>query len=685
MSIPWRREWLTAAHKSWLCIASATLLCVFAYWPGLSGPFLFDDFANLPSLGRYGPVDDTSSLIRYVTSGIADPTGRPFSMLTFLLDARDWPAQPFAFKRTNLLLHLSNGILLYLLLLRLGSLIATDVVQCRIGAVFGASAWMLHPLWLSTTLYVVQRESILPTTFVLIGLLVLESCWRRALSGKRDAAFSLIGGLVVCTMFAVASKANGALLPLLGLVVARVVLQPRQPVASMPHTSVMRAAIIIGMWMPTLVLLAYLASMGWQGWMQGTLESRGWSIGERLLTEGRVVIRYLLLIWIPRSYSDGLFADDFEVSTRWLQPWTTLPSLAAVTSLIAAGIMLRRRAPAVSLALLFFFCGHLMESTVIGLELYFEHRNYLPAIFMFWPLGLWLAKSALSLSWTRVRQAALVCIPLTLAAMTWIGAQFWGDISGQANVWAQRNPLSARAQTYAALLDIDRGELRNAILRLTPALERMPDEPQIAFTLVSAHCAKGTVPNHVVDATEQALLTSRTLGVATYNWLEANGPWVRSSCDGLDRASYLRLLEAAKQNLYARQVHGRRQDMLTIQARMALEEGELATASALFSEALAHDAQPEIAIAQAALLAEKSAPCSAYLALNRAEYLAGKRPAFELSMQSAHAFVLWRQNYWKHEIVHLRSQIRQHFPKNACRRFELVAPQPHRFVDNLMQ
>jgi hypothetical protein len=91
-----------------------------AYHPGLSGDFLFDDFANLPSIGATGPVDNWATFWRYITSGDADPTGRPLTLLTFLIDARNWPANPYPFKFTNVVLHLINGALLAWVLWKLG-------------------------------------------------------------------------------------------------------------------------------------------------------------------------------------------------------------------------------------------------------------------------------------------------------------------------------------------------------------------------------------------------------------------------------------------------------------------------------------------------------------------------------------------------------------------------------------
>src|SRR5690606_37841984 len=81
-------------------LAALGMLAVVAvaYWPGLSGAFLFDDFINLDALGRYGGVRDFKTFLYFLTSGTADPTGRPVAQLSFLLDATNWPADPYPFK-----------------------------------------------------------------------------------------------------------------------------------------------------------------------------------------------------------------------------------------------------------------------------------------------------------------------------------------------------------------------------------------------------------------------------------------------------------------------------------------------------------------------------------------------------------------------------------------------------------
>src|SRR5579885_3045091 len=173
----WRR------HAFAVMVTLVSIVAWLAYRRGLTGVFLFDDFANLPNLGAYGPVDNWTVFLRYITSGNADPTGRPLALLSFLVDAHNWPADPYPFKRSNVLLHLLNGALLAVLLRRLGLFTGRmSGLRNDVAAVLGAAMWLLHPLLVSTTLYVVQREAMLPTTFTLLGLIAL--CRARVLAAQ---------------------------------------------------------------------------------------------------------------------------------------------------------------------------------------------------------------------------------------------------------------------------------------------------------------------------------------------------------------------------------------------------------------------------------------------------------------------------------------------------------------------
>ncbi|HJP98993.1 MAG TPA: hypothetical protein VJ862_10555, partial [Rhodanobacteraceae bacterium] len=332
---------LVTARRAGLLLAFSVVLVTllalawWAYRPGLSGDFLFDDFANLPTIGATGPVGNWATFFRYITSGTADPTGRPLTLLTFLIDARNWPANAYPFKVTNVILHLINGALLAWVLWWLGRVLvfpspsgrrwpegpdegavlpeaSRDVVPSppaplpkgegskdaippalrvdplpseggknlvwpALAALFGAGAWLLHPLLVSTTLYIVQREAMLPATFVLIAILgwmasrnaLTRGHIKRALAGMAASAW-------LCTCFAVLSKANGALLPLLLLLVEWIVLAPRRP---MPDGSTHRwhqRAVVVFLIVPGALVIAYLLYL-LPGSLAAPVEARGWS------------------------------------------------------------------------------------------------------------------------------------------------------------------------------------------------------------------------------------------------------------------------------------------------------------------------------------------------------------------------------------------------------------------------
>ena len=107
---------------------------------------------------------------------------------------------------------------------------------------------------------------------------------------------------------------------------------------------------------------------------------------ERLLTQPRILICIYpnCFIRCPARLS---LTHDITISTSLLSPWTTLPSILAVLMLIGLGLSQMVKRPLVAFAILFFFLNHVIESSVLPLELMFEHRNYLPSFFIFLPFA----------------------------------------------------------------------------------------------------------------------------------------------------------------------------------------------------------------------------------------------------------------------------------------------------------
>lgn len=656
----------------WLALLTLGLLALWTYWPGLHGGFLFDDFANLPALGITGPINRWAAFWRYITSGHADPTGRPLAMLSFLVNARNWPASPYSFKCSNLILHLLNGLLLTLLFLKLGRTILrkADTTRIKFAAILGSAFWLLHPLFVSTTLYIVQREAMLPVTFTLLGLLL----WlrgREALLRDRMIAglFWILLGLGGCTLLGVLSKANGILLPALALVLEYVLL--RSTSNPPPQGRAYRGIMLLLAWLPTAIVAGYLLDQGFNGLVYGISAARPWTLGQRLLTEPRVLMDYLGLLWLPRPFTPGLFNDNVLVSTSLWSPVTTLPALLAVVGLIVAAWSLRRRHPALATAVLFYFVGQSLESSTVALELYFEHRNYLPALLMFWPVALWLCgaqqpsppgatHTGTSIQWDKAKTILAALLVFGLALMTHARASLWGNTRDQALLWARLNPDSPRAQANAAQVEMSAGYPWLAIARLQPLLAKSPDQAQLALNLLAAECQLGHADAAALAAANTSLSTMRDPGSLLTSWFtrvieQAPHP----TCPELGTTNITAMLDAVGTNPFLKGNAGRQQDLYYLKGRLALVQGNAGTALDDFNHALDLQVRPAIALEQAALLGSAGFPRQGLAHLDHYAAVAARAAAPAFGMPRLHAWVLQHQQYWPKELARLRATLRR--------------------------
>ncbi len=669
------------------------LAAYVVYAQGLHGTFLFDDFANLPALGATGPVDTWPTFWRYITSGSADPTGRPLTLLTFLLDANNWPADPYPFKFTNLILHLINGVLLALLLRGLGRKVfkGADKYRIDLAAAIGASFWLLHPLLVSTTLYIVQREAMLPATFILLGLLAWLHGRAAVASGQTWRGLAWIAvGLGGCTVLGVLSKANGILLPALALVVEYVLLRssPTRDISTTPveqhRQRIYRRSMWLFGWLPAAIVAGYLLEQGWSGLTRGISSVRPWTLGQRLLTEPRVLLDYLDLLWLPRPFTPGLFNDHIQASVSLWSPASTLPSLLAIVGLIAGSWLLRRRWPTLALAILFYFVGQSLESSTVALELYFEHRNYLPAMLMFWPLALWLCSVRTRPGSTHVESlvapegaprgrsgrvgklALAALILLGLGLMTHARASLWGNSHDQALLWARLNPESPRAQANAAQVEMSSGHPELAVKRLLGPLAKSPEQVQLTLNLFGAECQMGRIDPSTLAASREALRTTRDPGTLLVSWFDrAMDQVAQPPCPQLTYATLGDLLQAALANPHLASNPGRQQDIHYLLGHLALKQGDADTALAEFNRALDEQVRISGALKQAALLGASGFPRQGLAHLDHlaAEPAEAYKPGF--GMPRIHAWVLQRQHYWPKELAHLRATLRDDAAKQA--------------------
>lgn len=456
-----------------LTLYLSLLLCIILYHVGLQGDFLFDDYPNLEPLGTYGTIDSWDKVRAFVSSGFAGPTGRPISLASFLLDANTWPTNPYPFKYTNLLIHLLNGVLLCWAILLLLRNYAYEEQKAVWIAILATAFWLLHPYMVSTTLYIVQRMAQLATLFSLVGIIGYLKA-RQALATRPITAY--LGMMVAVgagTILATYSKENGALLPLLILVIE--FCNPNQ--TNKPIWQ-WRA---VCLWLPS-IAVSYLVFKS-INFSDNPWPNRNFNQIERLFSEARIVTEYLYNLYIPQIELRGLYQDGYNISKGILQPISTLWSILFLAALSLSAFIVRKRFPLFSLAILFFFAAHLMESTVLGLELYFEHRNYLAALFLFLPVA-----SGLYLLQEKINPKLVVLITLVifsiLSFFTYERAKLWSNSAELELYWAKISPNSPRAQNAIAGILMNQGRVQEANQFLVKAMQRMPDSALLNLQLL---------------------------------------------------------------------------------------------------------------------------------------------------------------------------------------------------------
>lgn len=484
----------------------AGVLAAFAvYWPGLHGLFFFDDHPNIV-LNPGVKLSDLSreSLGLAWASGTSGQFGRPVSQLSFALNHYFSGFNPFAFKLTNLVIHCLNGVLIYLLGFQLLDSLRQklNLKNVSLWAALVAVVWLIHPIQMTSVLYVVQRMTSLSAFFLLLALILHVSARRR---NELDwvAVSWLIMAWCVFWPLSILSKETGILLP--GFVVVYELIVRRSERGSLDGFGrlLLYLAIVL-----VLGIVPYLASPFGQ-WIVEGYEIRSFSLVERLLTEPRVLWEYIQWIVFPSMGSFALFHDDIKVSTNLIAPWTTLPALAGLVGLSALAIVTSRKLPLVAFGIAWFLVGHSLESSFVPLELVHEHRNYLPIFGLcLLPVG-WLG------SWEMRPGVKKTLIVASLGAvLTYFGfvtamrASMYGQESLRTQLEAQFHPESARTnyeagRTLIAMADGDRINLLATVLgkkHFEMATELDPDHKMSLFGLLVLGCgASETVDQGALD------------------------------------------------------------------------------------------------------------------------------------------------------------------------------------------
>jgi hypothetical protein len=489
---------------SWCYPAIVLLTTALLYLPGLKGTYFFDDYPNIvDNVNLHVATLDWPRWWQAIWSSPSSDLQRPLATLSFALNYFVDGLNPWPMKAVNLGIHLLNGSLLYLLLVRLIALVPSEIPdnsRNRILALLVSGAWLVHPINLTAVLYVVQREESLAQVFVLIGLLLYVEARTLQLAGKPGGTWRIWLGVPLATALGVLSKETAVLLPLYALIVELTVIQAQREKTLVPRRRSLVAFFLLFLIAPAILGLAWLLP---HLLSSGAYSGRSFTLVQRLLTEPRVLVDYVGWTLLPLPGDFSFYHDNISVSTSLFSPWTTLSAILTLIGMLVVGVVIRKRRPLCALGIFWFFAAHAMTATIIPLELVFEHRNY------FASAGLLLAMADLLLPFQRkpilplARYSLAGAFVLLCSFTLFLRTSEWSNPVSLALSEATLHPDSPRAlYEYARTLVVLSGYNKESPLipRAFEALSKAAKSPgssilpEVGLIMLASHTA------HPVDA-----------------------------------------------------------------------------------------------------------------------------------------------------------------------------------------
>ena len=372
-----------------LLVSSAALagILLLIYSNSLDCGWHLDDFHSIidnPNIQLKGLTKEGIAQSFHSEPNHPEKLYRPVAGLTFALNYLISGTSPLSYHLVNLIIHWLCAFFLFLFLLQtltLSSFHGKYTVDAYSIALLSAVLWAVNPIHTQSVTYVVQRMTSLAGLFYIASLFLYAKA-RTALDGKR----SLLYGALCFTAFVLAlgSKENAALLP------ASVLLYEALIVQEDMNSWIKRNKIYVFVALGLVVILGVLyVSCRREGLLPFLTDygERPFTLVQRLLTQPRVVLFYLSLIFYPLP-SRLSISHSFEISTSLFHPWGTFLAILALAGAIAFAFLFSRKFRLLSFCLLFFLVNHLLESTVLPLELVFEHRNYVPSMLLLVPVSI---------------------------------------------------------------------------------------------------------------------------------------------------------------------------------------------------------------------------------------------------------------------------------------------------------
>ena len=428
-------------------------------------PFVFDDTQNIYNNPHIRLTKITFDSIK--RAGFESPnSSRPVANISFSLNYYFHQYNVFGYHLVNMLIHIAAGILLYfftkITLETIDPLTSYNRSQKWI-PFFTALVWLVHPVQTQSVTYIVQRMNSLAAMFYVLTLLLYI---KFRLAEKIWEKWAFIGGSIFSGILAVGSKETAVTLPCF------IFLYEWYFFRDLSWTWLKRH---LHYFVGVLILLSFFAYLYLGDHPIESILSgyayREFTLGQRVMTEFRVVIFYISLLLFP--HPSRLNLDyDFSLSLSLVNPVGTLFSIVLIAGLFVLALYLAKRDSLTSFCIFWFLGNLIVESSVIGLEIIFEHRTYLPSMLM----SLLLVQLVYRYMHRRWLRLAILCpVVIILSIWTYQRNIVWQN---NTNLWSDvvsKTPHNYRAHNNLGLALDKQGRTAEAIEHYSQALLIKPD------------------------------------------------------------------------------------------------------------------------------------------------------------------------------------------------------------------
>ena len=448
-----------------------TAITFSIYSNTFNSPFVLDDLRKIeenPHIRVNQP-----SLPEIVTAGIQSSKARSIAFMTLALNHSLHQYDVFGYHLFNISIHVLTGFILYLFLKATFSI---PIVQDRykhtdLIAFFAALIWLVHPIQTQSVTYIVQRANSLAAMFFILSILFYA--YARLTENNQKKWLWLIAS-VVTWLLSLGCKQITAILPLFVFLYEWYFFQD---LSKEWLKRSLKYLLIIGAFL-MLLFLIYTDFSPWEKIQSLHDYARHeFTITQRLLTQFRVVIYYISLIFFPLPSRLNL-DYDFVLSQSLIDPISTLLSMVAIVGLIALTFYLAKKDRLISFCVLWFFGNHLIESSILPLAIIFEHRNYLPSMMVIL-IPVVLAYRHIKPDWIKI--GLLSALVVGLSVWTYQRNRVWEN---KITLWSdvvKKSPGKARPHFNLGAAFSEQKRDEEAIPQYQRALEISPKlaEPHI--------------------------------------------------------------------------------------------------------------------------------------------------------------------------------------------------------------